>query len=175
MNRAYLKPAAARVLGTPFWGRNDEPALVYDAWSMGELPDQEALQAVVADAWCGAEWPEDLLGTETWLELFLEAGYPAPRRSLTMYRGCVPGMERRMAWTTDRDKARWFAQRWVTLGAPEAVVYRATVKPGAVLAMIDEVCEDGGRQEHEIIVLPDFLGKLTIVERVGASVATVAA
>jgi hypothetical protein len=120
----------------------------------------------VADAWSAAEWPESELGREFWHMLFVAAAYPKPQGPLTLYRGASPSFVRRMAWTTDIDRARWFAQRFlVAAGLRGRAVYQTTVLPEAVLAMIDTACVDRGRNESEVVVDPAKLGKVTRVEK----------
>jgi hypothetical protein len=57
-----------------------------------------------------------------------------------------------MSWTTDRDKARWFAERWQLTVGCSAFVYATTPPMEAVLAVIDD------RNEGEIVVDPSLLG-----------------
>ena len=147
-------------------GRNDAPFVLVDALMDGTLrwcPDD--LRPLVADAWTMAEFPQVSLGTEMWVRLFEVAQYSRPADPLTIYRGCSPRRLRRMAWTLDEGQARWFALRFLwEAGAAGRSVYRATVAPDAVLAVIDDIEEDGGRGEQEVVVDPRRLGKITRIE-----------
>ena len=65
-----------------------------------------------------------------------------------------------MAWSTDIERARSFAERWTGTGRA-AYVYTAVAQPDAMLADIDALLEGGGRGEHEIVVDPSRLGRIT--------------
>ena len=90
--------------------------------------------ALVGDAWSDADLPEQCLDHDTWRELFKAAGtivdgQPAPRPEtpLTLWRGA--SAERRLgwAWTADRARAEWFANRSGLVGEP-ATVWQAEVE-----------------------------------------------
>lgn len=65
-----------------------------------------------------------------------------------------------MSWTTSREVAAWFAERWRGKGAH---VYTVTAAPDAILADVDAILGDGGRGEHEVIVDPSMLPRLVRV------------
>jgi hypothetical protein len=117
------------------------------------------MRDVVADVWCAAEWPQGALGIAIWTMFFRMADYPAPGGPLTIYRGATQGRCRGMSWTTDRDKAQWFSQRFVATHDP-AYVFAVEVPPEAVLADIDAVKGNGSRHEHEIVVDPSCLPRV---------------
>ena len=71
-----------------------------------------------------------------------------------------------MAWTTDLEKARFFATRWVNIGAPAAYVYRTKLESIAILCDIDALQPHGGRGECEIVVDPRFLRKIERIEKI---------
>jgi hypothetical protein len=146
-------------------GRNAAPGLLWDAAASGDLPRGE-VAAVVATAWCMAEWPERALSPRAaWLALFQAAGFtidgkPAERPAgpLTLYRGCTRGRVRGLAWTTDREMAGWFARRYGDFAGdpsyPEfrpAFVY-TTVAPSAALLCIPGTA--GRFSEHEVVINP---------------------
>ena len=137
-------------------GRNHAPALLFDLYYARRL-DDAALAPLVHQAWTGAEWPERSLTRRTWLAWFRLAAYPRPDNPIVVYRGAPPRLARGMAWTTDRERAAWFANRWITRGAH---VYTATARPEAVMADIDALEGDGGRREAEIVVDPALLPEL---------------
>ena len=56
-----------------------------------------------------------------------------------------------MAWTTDRQRAEWFADRWTLWATGTGMVVTATIHPGAVLAFIDD------RRESEVVLDPGAL------------------
>jgi hypothetical protein len=82
--------------------------------------------------------------------MFFEmADYPNPAGPLSIYRGATRGRARGMAWTTDPDKARWFADRFSGLAGQgpfrAAHVYTVTAPPAAILCIVDEVDRTAGR------------------------------
>lgn len=115
---------------------------------------EEIDPAILLDAWSLPEWPERVLGTTGWVELFRTAGFsarpprPAPAEHLQVFRGSTWGRRRGMAWTTDPTCARRFAERWTASGAGVGQVFVAHIGPDAVLAMIDD------RGEAEVVVDP---------------------
>lgn len=158
-------------------GRNFGPRILWDAYATGRI-DAPTLRAIILDVWSAAEFPEHQLGSREWRFLFRVAGFVTdppgqspPARSLTVYRGSGPRYSRGMAWTLDPDVARFFAERWELSsrvawqlaesgrrpGKGPASVYRATVPPSGVLAMLDTGTTIAGRDEKEIIVDPDKL------------------
>jgi hypothetical protein len=134
-----------------WFGKNARPRLLFDWWSSGQLTVED-LRALMPDAWQMSEGPQEKLGVAAWVFLFRCAGFisdanhPQPREPLTIYRGATWGRRRGMAWTTDREKAEWFANRFSVLR--EALVYEITVGPEVVLALFD------GRNEAEVVVEP---------------------
>ncbi|HMG43038.1 MAG TPA: hypothetical protein VK611_17030 [Acidimicrobiales bacterium] len=137
-------------------GRANGPRLLQSWFINGRLTSDD-LHKVLADVWTGAEWPAQSLGVATWVHLFRMAGIvsddggPPPTEPLTAYRGATWGRRRGMSWTTDRERARWFADRFAVLGP--AFVFTAEVPPGAVLALIGEKY----RSEGEVVVDPALL------------------
>lgn len=155
-------------------GRNSGPRILWDAYATGRV-DAPVLRTVILHVWSAAEFPEHQLGRAAWLFLFRVAGFVTdppgqrpPSRSLTVYRGSGPRYSRGMAWTLDADVARFFVERWEPdgrvawqlaqsgrrPGAGPAAVYRATIPPSGVLAMLDTGTTIAGRGEKEIIVDP---------------------
>jgi hypothetical protein len=139
-------------------GRNEGPALLFDLHcqriiDVGEHP------AVVASVWTTAEFPESKYDPRTiWVDLFGEAGYthdgkraPRPSEPVTVYRGCSHDRRFGMSWSTDVDRARWFADR--DLGKGKGHVYVVTAPPESLLAFIHEF----GRSEAEYVIDPQYL------------------
>lgn len=136
------------------------PALLFDWFCLGRLHRGD-MAAVVCDVWTRAERPQGNLGLGMWVMFFEMAGYPKPAGPLTVYRGATLGRARGMSWTTDLEKARWFAGRFAqdTRFRP-AYVYAVEAPPEAVLADVDALQGDGGRWEGEIVVNPHRLPKV---------------
>ena len=142
-------------------GRNDGPDILLECWHT--MPEAERPDTL-AYVWSLAEWPERYLGTDIWVTWFRsvgfvsEAGQPAPVEPLQLYRGSTWGRRRGMAWTSDLDRARWFADRTTRFGllghGGTGHVFGAVVSPAGVLAYIDRA---DGRGEGEIIVDPAYL------------------
>jgi hypothetical protein len=129
-------------------GRNHAPAALYDLFAVRPIPP-DVLRAVLAGVWSAAELPHTCLSRGMWLYFFARAEYPKPPTPLTVYRGASSRHARGMSWSTDQDRAAWFARRW-----PGANLYTVTVQPDAVLCDVDAVEREGGRRECEIIVHP---------------------
>jgi hypothetical protein len=139
-------------------GRSTAPVLVllfyWENLGVFERLPRADQGKLLCDIWKMAEWPERCLGQREWIRIFWRVGFATdygatrPTESVQIYRGCAPRFVRRMAWTSDIQKARWFATRlWRT----DAFVYTAMIAPEGVLAMID------GKGEREIVVNPRCL------------------
>ena len=147
-------------------GDNFGPRLLWRWWERGDVP-AGALHAYVAQVWSNAELPEDWVGRENWIDLFRQAGYPSPELPLTLFRGTHPERRLGMAWTTNIDVARHFADRWVLSEGEPMPVYRTEITaPTAVLCEVGAVLsESRGLNECEVIVDPSRLGRVMEVER----------
>jgi hypothetical protein len=115
---------------------------------------QDALRGQVIDAWSGTEYPYVNFPRDMWLAMFRAIGYtcdgePAerPAERVTLYRGVLgTATVRGMSWTTDLEKAWWFARRHSDLGV--AMVYQSIPPVTSLLAYI------GDRNESEYVVDP---------------------
>lgn len=137
-------------------GRTHAPWVLGELHCYGLLGDDVAT-ALVGLAWSIAEYPEDVLGRDLWLELFDIAGFtidgkaaPRPSQSLTLYRGAPPERRARMAWTTSVDLAQRFATEGLR-GRETGELWTAAVEPWRLLTV------DNGRTEHEHVINPDDL------------------
>lgn len=140
-------------------GRNDGPAILFDLYRSGCI-DQTVLSALVPGVWTAAEWPSASLPRRVWIEWFRLGRYPRPTQPTTLYRGTVPQRARGMAWTTDRERAAFFAARWKLMAGRLAYVYEVLASPEAMLADLESVQGNGGRREAEVIVDPTILPRL---------------
>jgi hypothetical protein len=135
----------------------------------GEIPE------IIANIWTWDDSPTSDLGEADWLEIIRAAGffsYPLlvvqqpdgtrvplarPSSTVTLYRGSLADRMRRMSWTFERDLAEQLGRRHTPYGA--AVLYKAAVAPGAVLAYLE-------RRGEGWTVVVDPAG-LTSIERLG--------
>ena len=153
---------------------DDRPGMLRDWWEKGLL-ERQTLQQLFPEAWPMIEAPRRS-GIKWWVKAFKAAGFVSDREGmrppnavLTVYRGCFPMFRFGLAWTTNKQRADWFAHeysakryvyppdidpRWT---APPAV-YRAKVAPRHILAMFYE------REEEEVVVNPWGLAR---IERIG--------
>jgi hypothetical protein len=72
------------------------------------------------------------LGQRRWIQLFRmvgfisdSAGTTRPDHQLLVYRGATRRRRRRMSWTTNREKAQWFADRYSRAAGGDPVVHYA--------------------------------------------------
>ena len=123
-----------------------------------------ALGKVLASAWRR----EGSIGQpESWLGAFRVARYTTDTverlgGELTIYRGCpTPTSARRMSWTLDLERARWFAGRQAFFGYTGAgLVYQGTVDS------VDALAYFTGREEAEVVVDPKAIRDLQRIETV---------
>lgn len=140
-----------------------------EAWLAGLLPH----------AWTTmANYTSTYAGTDEYVALFTEVGfvsdypdldYVRPVEPLTVYRG-VPNAAAEGAyaigWTTELERARWFAHRLDLLAFPplddqgiEPTVWRAEIDPDGVLGLFYR------QNESEVLVNPSMLRNLELLER----------
>jgi len=118
------------------------PDLLVSLWRKGHLK-QEHLRLTLLDVWRHLIHPS-AWSIRTWRAMFRRAGFlsdgqPKPKRPLVLYRGCTPNGRRGMSWTTEQFIAEKFADYWIDVEHCQDTpghVYRTTVKPRDVLAMI---------------------------------------
>lgn len=137
---------------TSLAGRTAGPALLHTAWTFGLL-DRDALAEAASDVWTMAEYPEQSLGRQTWLDIFTEAGFAVdgkradrPADQVTLYRGAPKERRRRMAWSSDWSTAAKFATSRLR-GRPAGQVWTVDAPPEALLAVILD-----GREEAEYVI-----------------------
>lgn len=109
---------------------------------------------LVEHAWTHPEFPVvDIEAQAGWIDVFEYVGYLSddgseqPTEPITLYRGGSAnfGGTEGLSWTSDPEKARWFAYRFGTAGR---AVWVATVEPDQVLARF------GRRNESEYVIDP---------------------
>ncbi len=134
--------------------RNDLPAVLAEvAWCF----DTDQLAAAVTEAWVMCEFPEQAVDREQWLEWFARTGYIvngnlAERpESVTLYRGGISAD--RMAWTSNRQVAEWFRDRW-----PDGRLWTVEASGDALLAHCNNVrLDESGQSEDEYVIDPTGL------------------
>ena len=83
-------------------------------------------------------------------QAFNQLEYP-----LQVFRGAQPHNKRGLSWTTNKDKAQWFATR---LKPKNPLLLSATVTKGQAIAMFT------GRGESEVVLSPKTVRKLRFTE-----------
>ncbi len=137
----------------------------------------KAQRALLPHTWAVAtDFPSTYAETDTFVKLFERTGFVSdfedvrrPEEPIEVFRG-VTGRQsqlaRRMCWTLDLDKARWFAHRLDHLTHPvydgkhviEPTVWRSVAPPAAVLALFYE------QNELEVVVNPRRLQQVRMLE-----------
>jgi hypothetical protein len=83
--------------------------------------------------------------------------FPDVKEYVTVYRGATEKstpLNRTYSWTLKKDVAKYFANRWGSRGT----VYKARVRADNIIAYYD------GRNEEEVLVLPEHITALTKVK-----------
>jgi hypothetical protein len=106
-------------------GRNDLPAALATAVFEETLTSADEIAAGIAEAWQACEWPLQQMEASVWIWLFSQVLNPHQylrRASIVsqiglppftrLYRGAAPGHAEGMAWTTNRERANWYATRF---------------------------------------------------------------
>lgn len=139
-------------------GRNNGPVMLVGLFTGGTLPD-EVLAQTLGYSWSLAEYPEQYLDAKFWTLLFRRIGlrdqdgeHVERPDSLKVFRAADQdegtAFPYGMAWTTDLDSAKWFAQRFPDWqGRPKAI--HTVEVPGSVL-LAD--LRGGSRNESEVVV-----------------------
>lgn len=125
----------------------------------------EGARAVLERAWTLPEWPGQY-GRELWLMAFAYTDFICTERQegndcplhfdewdsqgddepITLYRGSLKSTRRGMSWTTDLERAQWFARRGDMSGkGREMHVWRCEVPREHTLAHFNH------RSEHEVV------------------------
>jgi hypothetical protein len=159
-----VSEAGMRLLAGIVQDRLAGPRVLYDAWAVGQVSDQD-LRALIPDTWLYLDWPERIIGAGKWVQMFRAAGFLSvphglsrPTSALTVFRGASVERRAGMSWTLDVNRADQFRQRH-SWHAPSAI-YRAVVCPAAVFALL----EQRGESPPEVVVDPQML---TQIDRLG--------
>ncbi|MFO0684924.1 MAG: hypothetical protein U0234_22895 [Sandaracinus sp.] len=145
-------------------GRNGAPAALVDLYFVAARVPDRVLREVLIGVWTAAEFPERVVSRSIWLHWFDVANriapYPTPAEPIQVYRGAISKHARGMSWTTDLERANWFANRFRDRFECPSNVYEVTAPLDALLVDVDAVESRGGRQEREIIVDPRRLPRV---------------
>ena len=115
----------------------------------------EGCRQLVIKAWVHPEFPEVNLTREDWLMAFSRVGYvndseegelAPPEESIQLWRGAIAERKHGMAWTSDKQRALWFAKRFNGTSETNAELWTAEVAAERVLARFM------GRGESEYVV-----------------------
>jgi uncharacterized protein len=134
----------------------ERPPYVFSLWDMNVLTD-ETLRELLLEVWAEA-WPTSL-PEEEWLAMFGATGFvrlgttkPKPTKPVTVFRGApVSTNGRGFSWTFAFEIAKIYAETRAMSGIA-AGVFKTTVPPDAVLAMLREDGVSAG--EDEVVVDP---------------------
>jgi hypothetical protein len=138
-------------------GKEEGPKILYEAWRRGLLTRSE-LRIVLPPIWCAPMRPEPLLGASKWVDLFRSARYCPPDEPLTIYRGATMEGRAGMSWTTEIERAQWFANY---SAVATAHVFQCIAAPDAVLCQVPRtIIGELAWEENEVIVDPSRLGTL---------------
>lgn len=167
------------VFGTVKWAASKLQVAPIEILLADMVPDA-ALPHVLPHAWMqDTDYPSTYADTDTYVDLFRRAGFVSdfktavePTDDFLVYRGVPharPEGANAIAWTTEIERARYFAHRLDHLTDRERfgdhthdvrpTIWKATAPRGSVLAMFYT------QQEDEVIVSPEALRNLEIVER----------
>jgi uncharacterized protein len=136
---------------------NERPAYVFSLWEMNVLTD-ETLRDLLCEVWTEA-WPSSSLPEREWLAMFDSTGFvslrttkPKPTKPVTVFRGAALSTNGRgFSWTFSREVAKIYAELRAMSGIA-AGLFKTTVPPDAVLAMLREDGVSAG--EDEVVVDP---------------------
>jgi hypothetical protein len=135
---------------------HERPWRPFILWSVADQIDDQVYWDLTRGVWIDSEniWQNRVV----WHQLLLtsrrgsfmseenRAEFEKLPDPVTVYRGYVKGKNfSGYSWTTDQEKAWWFAKRFAHLGTPQ--VRRATLSKDRLFAYIND------RDEQEVIIL----------------------
>jgi hypothetical protein len=142
-------------------GRNALPEILCRAYYDGLFDDHpDALAVGLEDAWTSAEYPEQMLAPDDWVDMFAETGRflrngiwtDFPDRVPVLYRAATLGTAGGMSWTDDLETARHFRRINQARGR-EARIYRLDDPEAATGPALAHFHDPGhGRGEHEWVL-----------------------
>lgn len=142
-----LQDAVAAGLGGPeYW------ELLGELWTDTEFPRQHGLARWMHLFGRMTPGKERLMREED------RAVYVKLPDAITVYRGSWKDCESGLSWTTDRQRAEWFARRLLKQGE-KGVVTQGTAAKRDVIAYF------GGRNESEVVINPRLVRDKSIVYR----------
>ena len=143
------------------------PRVLYDAFMAGNMP-LEKLRSLVPHAWCRhpLSAPEDVIGSERWVEMFRAVGLckvpttlPTPSGEITLYRGTHESAARGMAWTDCRTGAESYRDGRLKRSHLTAHIYRTVIGTEAVLAVLRP-----GADSIEYVIDPMLIVEIDVVD-----------
>jgi hypothetical protein len=133
---------------------------------VGNILPERWLSKLLPTVWTrSTSFPSMWAGSDTWVKLFRRAGFVSnvpsmrkpPKGELVVYRG-TPKADRgsalRLSWTTDLEKATWYANRLNFLDSAQPTVWEAVIPGSGVLGLFQD------QAELEVVVNPRQLRSL---------------
>jgi hypothetical protein len=173
----------AALLARSFGREEHLPPMLYRLWRGGRIGG-ERLREAVACTWTYNESPKKRLSEAEWIELFKAVGViirhdprlsdaeaapkdfeymvELPSRPFRVWRGAALSTDGRgMAWSAHRECATRFARHGAEVHRTPSGVFRTTVPPNAILALLTNW------HEQEVVVNPNELrGRIALVEEI---------
>ena len=167
MQYEYKVEAVAKALADERWGTyimlHERPWRFEALTDIADRLDDETFWDAVSMVWMDSEnipqhqdeWDEllrsDRPGHEAMMDDEERAALAALPPIVTVYQGHTDERDDGWSWTTDRDKAIWFGNRFANLEQAEARMTTGMVRREDILAYLL------GRGESEVLVDPDLV------------------
>ena len=134
----------------PYLSKNDFDTMLGDVWVQSENPNGDVNVSVRTSASYFRKANKKVLMTPEEMEV-----YTSLPDTLTVYRGVSPGrVENGLSWTANKEKALWFAKRFMRTGR-DAVLLSGEVRKKDVLAYLNR------RNEDELVISPKDVKQMT--------------
>ena len=114
---------------------DSEGEVIVEGWQMAEYPEANCVPGLWAVMWQRHDFLTD------------DADVSRPDQPMTLWRGASPERANGLAWTADKERAEWFANRTNTTAEPTAFVWSTVAAPDMIRGRLV------GRNEDEYVVL----------------------
>jgi len=130
--------------GTYYYDRHQQLEVLFNASYDRDMPeDTEKWWEIVTEVWQRTEHPRNQV--EAWTEIFAEnPGQNAAtlewlKKPKTLYRGYLNTLpDYAWSWTTDREKALWFANRYGNTNSAIKQIHSSELDPNQVLCVMED-------------------------------------